>query len=247
MKGSRWENPMKIEPRQEHINESCRAAKEAFYMEAERERSGYLEFLYQQSRFIRKSWWAAQAALLVLLYLLLCYDGSDYAVRRSMGALAPLFMVMIMPEMWKSRGSNTMEIEGAAYYSIRQIYSARILLFAFADGLLISAFSAVTLNTTSVNFTEMVVQFFLPMTVSGCICFTCLCAKRASSEYTAIFLSLIFSGIWTAVTADEAVYNMISAPVWAGICAAAFVYLVYALRKAVVQSNSYWEVNGAWN
>lgn len=241
------EGNMKIEPRAEHMNKVAAAAKEAFYKEAEIERGSYFEFLYQQSKFIRKSWWIIQFALLVMLYISLCNADSEYMVRRSMGVLSPIFAIIIMPEIWKNRSSNSMEIEGAAYYSLRQIYSARMLLFAFVDGLLVAVFSALILWTTSVSFTDMAIQFFLPMIVTCCICFRTFYSRVASSEYASVFFSLIWTGIWTAVIIDESIYDMVSTPAWMGICVAALIYLVYVLRKVMNKCDSYWEVEKAWN
>ncbi|MDM8211473.1 RNA polymerase sigma factor [Mediterraneibacter glycyrrhizinilyticus] len=44
-----------------------------------------------------------------------------------------LFAILIIPELWKNRANCCMEIEGSTYYALRQIYSARILLFGLAD------------------------------------------------------------------------------------------------------------------
>ena len=47
-----------------------------------------------------------------------------------------LFAILIIPELWKNRANCCMEVEGSTYYALRQIYSARILLFGLADILL---------------------------------------------------------------------------------------------------------------
>ena len=65
-----------------------------------------LEFLRQQNRFLHKRWWVLQAGVLGLLWWLLQISGSTAEVQRAMGTLAPLFVVLVLPELWKNRASG---------------------------------------------------------------------------------------------------------------------------------------------
>ena len=122
---------------------------------------------------------------------------------------APLLVIMIVPELWKNRGSMSMEIEGSAYYSLRQVYSARLTVFAFADGILLTLFSVFAFATTRIEAEEMMVQFMLPMIVTCCICLRMLCSRFVSSEYMAVFLSLLWTGFWLVVVIDRGIYDKI--------------------------------------
>ena len=53
-------------------------------------------------------------------------------IQRSMGVIASLFVILIIPELWKNRTFQCMEIEASSYYSLRQVYAARMLLFGMA-------------------------------------------------------------------------------------------------------------------
>lgn len=231
----------------EKIRETVKRSREAFFAGEEARKTSYMEFIFQQSRFIRKIWWLLQLIVVAALYVCLCSAGSEYTMQRAMGAAAPLLVIMIVPELWKNRGSMSMEIEGSAYYSLRQVYSARLTVFAFADGILLTLFFVFAFATTRIEAEEMMVQFMLPMIVTCCICLRMLCSRFVSSEYMAVFLSLLWTGFWLVVVIDRGIYDKISGPVWAGICALAMAYFVYVVRKTVIRCDSVWEVNNAWN
>ena len=46
---------------------------------------------------------------------------------RIMGISATIFVVLIVPEIWKNRRNGAIEIEQASYYTLRQICTARML------------------------------------------------------------------------------------------------------------------------
>ena len=92
-----------------------------------------MEFLYDQMQFIQKRWWILQGCLLAVLWIFLNDAADIYEMQRLMGAGACLFAIFLVPEIWKNRRNQAMEIEGAAYYSLRQVCMARILLFGFMD------------------------------------------------------------------------------------------------------------------
>ena len=101
------------------------------FAEAEDYPLSYMEFLYEQMRFIKKRWWILQGCLLVVLWFFLNDAADVYEMQRLLGAGACMFAIFLVPEIWKSRRNQAMEIEGAAYYSLRHICMARILLFGF--------------------------------------------------------------------------------------------------------------------
>ena len=43
---------------------------------------------------------------------------------RIMGISATIFVVLIIPEIWKNRRNGAIEIEQASYYTLRQICTA---------------------------------------------------------------------------------------------------------------------------
>ena len=155
-----------------------------------------------------------QGLLLTCVCFLLSGAETDFLIRRSLGLAAPLFVVLILPELWKNRNFDAMEVECTTYYTIRSIYAARLTLFAGVDLLLLSAFFAAASAIAKITLWEMLIQFVLPFNVTCCICFRTLYAKRIRSEALAMLLCILWTGIWAILIMSNAVYSAISVPLW---------------------------------
>lgn len=204
-------------------------------------------FLFQQAGYIRKRWWIAQGIVLAVLWRLLLLGGSSAYVQRSMGILMPLFVILIFPELWKNQSSVSMEIEGASYFSLRKIYAARLLLFAMVDVLLLTVFFLAAAATLKLTAEQIIVQFFLPMNVTCCICFRSLSSNRSGSGYAALGVSLIWVAAWLLIIMKDEVYRLITGPVWAAAVTFSVIYLIYSVRRVWRNCGQYWEVNLSWN
>lgn len=213
-------------------------SKAAFYRELENRPATRFEFIFQQSRFLQKRWWLIQFLVLVLAYVILRCSGG---MVKELTAFGALFIILVIPELWKNKSQASMEIEGAAYYSLRQIYAARLLLFGVLDGILLSVFSFFVVYTTRIELAEMVFQFFLPMIVTCCICFTMLCSTAASSELAAVFLSAFWTAVWMLLISQESVYRAVSVPIWTGICVLALLYLAAVIDRVLRTSEQFLE------
>lgn len=227
---------------------SAVAASRAAYCAGEAEGAlRYPEFLFQQSRFIRKRWWVLQGVLLMGLWLSLKGADTEAAAQQCLGAAAPLFALLILPEIWKNRSSAAMEVESAAYYSLRQIYSARIVLFALVDFTLLSLFWLTAARTVSLSAGNFLFRFLLPCNVTCSICFRSLCSRRISSEPVALLVCMVWAGAWTAIVSLEGLYRAVALPVWAALLALSAVYLWYCVDKTRKTNLYSWEENPSWN
>lgn len=242
-----YRNETLVKPDENHKNRTLEQAKEIFYKNSLNRTSSYFEFLYQQGLFIRKRWWVLQFFILLVLYFLLQKTHMDTLMQRRMGILSSVFIIVMVPELWKNRSSVSMEIEGASYYTLRQIYSARMLLFTAVDGVLLSLFAGIAVSTTAIGIKEIILQFFLPMTITCCICFRTLCSKFSSSEYIAVTMSIFWIALWQLLILQTSVYDTISMPVWIGVCTLTFLYFCYCVRRVLKSCGNYWEVTMKWN
>lgn len=233
-------------PEQSKIEDTIVISKEKFYEGAERKEPYYFAFLYEQAAYIRKRWWVMQFLTLLLTGWSVHVLESGYYLQRLLGVLASLFVVMVIPELWKSRSYHALEIEGAAFFSLRQIYAARMLLFAFVDGIFLTVFAGMLCLTKAVDVMEIVVHFFLPMTVTCCICFRTLCSRYIASEYTACFLSMLWSVIWGLLIMEEHVYSTVSRPVWIAVICIAVLYLTYSVRRVMRRCGEDIEEYNVW-
>lgn len=231
------------EPEEEKIQETIKKSKEVFYAIEREHMLSYREFLWVQFKVIQKIWWIFQFLLLCILGTMLVSIYEDTFIRRGMGIMASLFVILIIPEFWKNRACRCMEIEEAAYYSLRQIYAARMVLFGIVDILLLTVFCATVSMELHFKLTELVIQFILPMIVTACICFGTLCSKYILNETVAITLCIIWSAIWTFITLNEKAYTMITLPIWLALVAFSLVCLCITVYRTLNSCNKYWEVD----
>ena len=228
---------------EEEIMKTLSKVKEAFYEGAKVHTVSWMEFLFSQMGYIKKWWWLCQGMVLVVLWRCLYSVGSGVYMQRILSVLAAVFAILLVPELWKNRSSQSMEIEGTAYFSLRQVYAARMLLFAMADVLMLSIFCGVVSITVQITVKELLFYFFLPFNVTCCICFRLLYSRWVNSEYLAITLSLLWSAVWAWMVLKEAVYSAVMVPVWWGILSASLVYLLFTVYQVFKKCENYWEVN----
>lgn len=230
-----------------HLQETIRKSKSVFYEGEAKEQTSGAEFVYQQSKYIHKRWWMLQGSVLVLLWILLEVSGGSLSVRKGMGAAAPVFAVLLLPELWKNRNADAMEIEGTAYYSLRQVYAARIFLCAMVDFLLLCFFSGAVILTGKLLIEEIIIQFFLPYTVTCSICFRTLYSRRAASEALAVLLCAVWCVLWIQIGLNEKIYEAISPVVWIMVTAAAAFYTGYCIYRGQKSRIFCKEVTFRWN
>lgn len=242
---SKLQEPVPTE--EEAIQRTILAAKSAWYREEQENCLSGMDFLIRQACCIRKRCWLLQAAVLLSLWVLLFMNGGTSYTQRIMGILAPVFVILLIPELRKSQNHASMEIEAASYFSIRRIYAARMLLFAASDVLMLSLFFLAASFTLKLTLGAVIVQFFLPMNVTCCICFGCLCSCRPDSDNLAVVISLIWIALWTLIVLDKKVYRLITAPVWGGAVLLSVLLLVCIIRRVWKNCGNYWEVNLSWN
>lgn len=154
-----------------------------------------------------------------------------------------LFAILIIPELWKNRANCCMEIEGSTYYALRQIYSARILLFGLADILLFTLFCCMAAVSLRTSLTELLTQFIFPMIVTACICFGIFGSRNQVNESTALGLCTLWSALWWCILMDEKLYRAISVPVWMILLGMVLLFLIIAVYRSIRQCDDIWEVN----
>lgn len=232
---------------EEKIAKTVLLSKEAFYRSEAAAPLSRFDFLIQQSRYIGKRWWVLQGLLLTLVLLLLHASETPMYLQKCLGVTAPLFAVLALPEFWKNRSCGAMEVECAAYYSLRQIYAARLTLFMGVDFLLISLFLLGVSCLGRLTVWEILISFVLPFNVSCCICFSCLYRAKASSEVLSVLLCMVWTFLWSQIVLAEGIYALVSPLVWAGMLALSFLFLFYSVAAGQRNIKKIWESTPSWN
>lgn len=238
-----YKKTIALMPNEENIRETVRKSIEVYCSAEQGRLLTYWEFLRVQLGLIRKRWWLFQLLLLLLLWTVLPLVQAGPILQRIFGAAASVFTILIIPELWKNRTYQAMEIEAVSYYSLRQIYAARMLLFGIVDIALLTLFCGLTAITMHILFSQLLVQFLFPMTVTAAICFGILCSKYSFRETTAIMLCLAWSAIWLMVLLNEAIYTAVTIPLWLAFMGIAVAFLVFTIYRALHACGNYWEVN----
>lgn len=231
------------QPREEKIQAAIQKSKQAFYAAEQEQTLPYGEFLWAQLKLVQKRWWLLQFLLLCMAGALAGSAYEEGYVQRGIGIMASLFVILMIPELWKNRSCQCVEIERASYYSLRQIYAARMVLFGIADVLLLSVFSTAVVMGLHMAFTKLLVEFLLPVLVTACICFGTLCSRRMMTETAAIALCIMWSVLWMLITLNEKLYKAVTLPVWMVFAGLALVFLCIAVSRTLKNCSEYWEVS----
>lgn len=239
----RYKEIVQREPQEEKVQETILKSKTAFFV-AEKERLlSYREFLWTQLEVIQKRWWILQFLILAVLWIALSSIHDEIYIKRSMGVAASLFVILIIPELWKNRSCECMEIEAASYYSLKQVYAARMMLFGIMDIFLITIFLGSASSRLHFELSELIIQFLFPLCVTACICFGILCSKYSFDETTVIILCVIWSAVWLFIVLNESVYSIIAVPVWMALLGFALLLLAVTVYRILKNCNEYLEVS----
>lgn len=226
--------------REEHLRATVTAAR-ARFIQAEAETPlPFYAFLRSQLRLIHKRWWLAQGILLVVLALSLP-SLTTFALCRSLAVAAALFVILLVPECAKNRTYDCLEIEATTYYSLRHIYTARLLLFGLVDIALLTVFCCTAAWVYALPFFTLLTQFLLPLTVTTSLCFAILASKHGSGLLVSV-ACLLTSGVWWLLLLNTSLYRLLTVPVWLTLFVGSLAFLSYVIHRWIHESTKQWEV-----
>lgn len=232
-----------VAAKEEKISETIRKSKEIFLLCEQEYSIHYFEFLIVQFRLIRKRWWVLQTLMLGLVSVILPNIQDKVSVLRILGVIGVLFVVLIIPEFWKNKNYDCMQVEGTCLYSLRQIYTARMIWFSMVDMFILTGFCMTVSGKLGLATAELFVQFLFPMLVAACICFGTLCSHTLTNEGTTILFCLLWNAVWCFIVLNEVVYKAITFPVWCALFGFFIAFLTVAVYKTIHDCNKYWEVD----
>ena len=232
-----------VAAKEEKILETIGKSKELFLVCEQQHPIHYFEFLIAQFRLIRKRWWVLQTLMLGLVFIILSNLQDKNSMIRILGVIGVLFVVLIIPEFWKNKSYDCMQIEGTCLYSLRQIYTARMIWFGVIDMFILTCFCMTIRGKLGFATVELFVQFLFPMLVAACICFGTLCSNIPANEGTAILFCLLWNVVWCFIILNEAVYEAITFPIWCALFVFFIAFLAGAVYKTIYDCNKYWEVD----
>ena len=68
------------------------------------------------------------------------YTHLDVYKRQGLSVLAALFVIFIIPELWKNIENKSMEIEKSSLFDLRGVYAAKLIAFGLIDTGILTVF-----------------------------------------------------------------------------------------------------------
>ena len=102
------------------ISQIVKKAGNVLYEQAEKNMLSYHQFLNIQLKQIQKRWWVLQAFLLIMICFWIHSDRDGYYANRSLGIAGAMFIIFLVPELWKNEKNKCLEIEMSSYFSDRK-------------------------------------------------------------------------------------------------------------------------------
>lgn len=223
-----------------HISATIAAARASFIQAEAETPLPFHIFLRAQLQLIQKRWWLAQGALLLVLALALP-SLSAFTLCRSLAVAAALFVILLVPECAKNRTYDCLEIEATTYYSLRHIYTARLLLFGLVDIALLTVFCCTAAWVYALPFFTLLTQFLLPLTVTTGLCFAILANKHGNGLLVSV-ACLLTSGVWWLLLLNSPLYRLLTVPVWLMLFTGSLAFLAYVIHRWIYESTKQWEV-----
>lgn len=237
-----YKKAAQVKLHEEKIKETILKSKSAFLMAEQEKVLSYREFLWIQLKVIKKRWWVLQSLILLALWVALVTVNDEVYIQRSMGIVATLFVILVIPELWKNRSCGCMEIEATSYYSLKQVYAARMLLFGITDLFLVTLFLGIVSTRLNFELLELMIQFLVPLCVTACICFGVLCSRYFLNETVVIILCVLWSSVWLFIVLNESIYPMIAIWVWFVLLGVTILFLIFSIYRILKNCDNYLEV-----
>ncbi|MDO4281217.1 MAG: hypothetical protein Q4C56_06255 [Peptococcaceae bacterium] len=231
----------RVEMNEAHIRATIRAARASFAQAEAAAPMMWGGFLQFALRHMHKRWWLAQTLVLLALWYSLPEMTSQLQMVRALGVGASLFVILAIPELAKNQQYDAIEIEATTYYSLRQIYAARMLILGLADVVIVTVFCIWLSLTAPVSLSLLLVHFLLPLTLTACLCFVVLADRHCRGVVRPVSVCIGASGLWWLFFANAARYDALSTPLWLGILALALVVLAALIRQWMLASTRIWE------
>lgn len=106
-----------IEIKEEDMRRVAELSRETFLKQESNKILPYHQFLFSQFLMIRKHWWGIQLLILGVVWYALMTETEAMFLRRDVSILSVLFIIAVMPELWKNLSNRCMEVEMSAFYS----------------------------------------------------------------------------------------------------------------------------------
>lgn len=196
---------------EEHIQQTIKKSIDAFWEHEQKQKPSIFEFLYSQFLFIQKRWWGLQFGCLLLLWILLNFGFSQSIERKAIAIIIPIFALLILPELWKSRQTNMEDIENTSVHTTRDIYLARLILFGAVD---LFGMTILWLVTFPQGIENLIFELLIPFNGVCTLMLGSLVYYSGREFYLPIGLCFLFTIVWFLIISNDNLYTELSYSLW---------------------------------
>ena len=233
----------RVEPAQDAIDSTITKACVLLEEGCSETRIKFIEFVAIQIRFMQKKWWVLQAILLILATEWIMISGDTNYMYRGLSIWASLFVILIIPELWKNFECRSFEIEDATWFDLRRVYAAKLIAFGTIDTVLLTIFCIFAAQIEEILFADVLKQFVFPIMIAATICMISFSKKKKWNEVTTMIICIISNLIWMILVSVEEVYSRITPLLWIGLFVVCSSIIAYCVYKALQRREEYWEVH----
>lgn len=232
----------KIIPSQEKIDRTVLKANEILNAKVQTSRIGFAEFVVAQVRLMKKKWWVLQGILLFFAGEWIAVSGDTDYTCRGLSILASLFVILVIPELWKNTECRSIEIEESSLFDLRRVYAAKLMAFGIIDTVFLTFFCIFTSRMQGVMFAGVLKQFVFPVLLAATICLVSFSSKKRCCEATMMIVCIVSNVIWIVLVLNETVYSKITPLLWVGLFGICSCLIIYSIRKVLHKGMKCWEV-----
>lgn len=196
---------------EQHIQQTIERSIEAFWKHEKQQKPTLFDFLYTQFIYIQKRWWLLQIGCLLLLWIFLNLGFSQAIERKGIAIGIPIFTVLILPELWKTRQYRMEEIENSSVHTTKDIYVARLFLFGIVD---LFGLTSLWIFTFRQGIENLIFEMLIPFNGICILMLGSLTFFKGREFYLPISLSFLFTIGWVFLLSNEQLYASISYSLW---------------------------------
>ena len=228
-------------PSNEAIDKLVFKAKEFINSEENENRIGFIEFIALQIKIMKKELLFAQMLLLFFAGYWLSISKEIVYMQRGLSVLAALFVIFIIPELWKNIENKSMEIEKSSLFDLRRVYAAKLIAFGLIDTGILTVFCVYAVEIQKILVVDLLGQFVFPIMISSIICMMAFSRKRYLNQFVTMIICLAANMGWMLIILNDNLYLKITPIVWILIFIMCALLLFYFIQKVLHDNTEYLE------
>lgn len=195
---------------------------------------GLPAFVAAQVRYIPAWTWAAQLALVALMYAVAAQTADPAATKLFVGVLSALSVLVAAPTVEAGKRHGVSELEFACMHNAASVLLARLIVLGCSTSLAVALMVAVASSVLDARAFEVALWACAPFFLS---CAGSLMALRKAAPATSVALCVAWTGACTTTLVAFAatfpqLYTQASLVFWAAAALAALAWLVRELALA---------------